>query len=138
MTTLSDLLPGYVIRDSEGSIDDDLTLAKFASELVKFKAERETEEATIASAVCDVFDEFRGTRLNMPAVISFTLHRMNARPENYKVLSERIGAYIRSNAQGDKSEDGSVERPDSLFTVEKGKDGGCRRRCDTPPKPAKK
>lgn len=123
-----------VVRGDEGSVDVDATLAKCKAELIQFCAERETEEATIADAVCAIFDEYVGVRINMPALTGFALQRLNAQPQNHKVLTERVQAYVRSNSQGKTDDDGTQERPGSLFLIGKGKGGGVARRCDLPVK----
>jgi hypothetical protein len=122
-----------LVRASDGSIDQDASLDACSDAIVKYCAERETEEATIADAVNALFDEHKGARLNMPFVQSATLRTLNVQPANYKVLSEKVAQYVRDHSQGEKAEDGSVARPDSLFLIGKGKGGGVARRCDLPP-----
>ena len=123
-----------LVRGVDGSIDQDACLAGCKTAITKYVAERETEEATIALAVNDLFDEHKGARLNMPYVQNEALRRLNVQPENFKTLSERVAQYVRDHAQGEKAEDGSFERPDSLFLINKGKGGGVARRADLPVK----
>ncbi len=129
-----------LVRSTDGSVDESASTQAFASALSKHIAERETETSTIAAAVGEVFDQYLGVSINMPALCNFTLAKLNAQPENYKVLSERVAAYVRENAQGkDLSEKDAKEsiweRPDSLFVIGKGKGGGCYRRADHVEKP---
>jgi hypothetical protein len=63
-----------------------------------------------------------GKTLAMPIVSNYALIRLNAQPENYSALNERVLQYIRDNKVGDAS----------LFVVSKGKGGGCSRRSDVP------
>lgn len=122
--------------DTDGHIDQAQSEAAFRSALLKHIAERETEQEQIAEAVSALFDQYKGASINMPAVASMTAQRLNAQPETFKVLSERVLDYVRANSQGETQEDGTVERPDSLFVIGKGKGGGCYRRADRPAKPA--
>lgn len=117
-------LHNYVVRGSDGSVDTDATLAKFESTLSAYIVERETEQSTIAAAVGAVFDAHKGTAINMPALTSLTVQRLNAQPENFKTLSERVQSYVREQSKGDSS----------MFLIAKGKGGGVSRRCDIPAK----
>lgn len=123
-----------LVLAADGTIDQDQSEQAFHGALVKRTAELETEQVEIAEAVSALFDQYPGASINMPAVASMTAQRLNAQPENFKVLSDRVLDYVRQNAQGDTAKDGSVERPDSLFVIGKGKGGGCYRRADKPAK----
>ena len=120
--------------ETDGLIDQDASHAAFTTALSKHIAEREVEQTQIASAVSDLFDQYKGSSINMPALASMTAQKLNAQPENFKVLSERVLDYVRANAQGETAKDGSVERPESVFVIGKGKGGGCYRRADRPAK----
>lgn len=119
MTTIN--LSSYVVRTDDGSIDHDATVAKFSGELVRYAAECETEAAAIGVHVNAVFDQYRGANLNMPALTSMTLTRLNCQPEAFKVLTEKVQGYIR-----DRAGEGGA------FTISKGKGGGVRRVADLP------
>jgi hypothetical protein len=125
MTTLSITLA----RSSDGSVDESATLAECQSAIRKYVAERETEQATIALAVSDVFDSLKGARANMPYVVNSALRGLNAQPENFKALSERVADYLRSHA-GDRASG-------ALFHIGKGKTGGVTRWADQPEPAAK-
>jgi hypothetical protein len=125
MTTTTITLSSYVVRAEDGSIDLDATCTKFAGDLLKYQAERETEAEVVGAAVHAVFDQFKGARLNMPAVTSLALQKLNVQPENFKTLSERVQGYIRDHA----GEQGSG----SLFGIGRGKGGGVIRWADAPP-----
>lgn len=116
----------YVVRNG-GSVDVEASVAKFTSALAVHLAERETQQATIASAVHTVFDKNMGTVISMPALTGLALQELNAQPENFSVLSDRVQEYIRENSKGDAS----------TFIIAKGKGGGVRRRVDIPAPAAK-
>lgn len=120
MTTLSITLA----RSSDGSVDEAGTLDACRAAVRKYVAERETETSQIADAVGALFDRLAGGRANMPYVQSSVLHALNAQPENFKVLGEKIAQYVRDNA-GDR-ESGK------LFHIGKGKTGGVTRWSDQP------
>lgn len=126
MTTIN--LGSFCVRNEAGELDLSRTVQKFEGELLKYQVERETELATIGAAVNAVFDEHLGACINMPAVTSLALQRLNVQPETYKALSERVQAFVRDNAG---------ERGSSVFSIAKGKGGGVRRWADTPEKPTK-
>lgn len=135
---MSNAVVPFLVRDSGGAVDRAACLDKFEEELVKYCAQREMEQETIAEAVHAAFDKYVGANITMPALCTYALTKLNAQPENHKILTERVLAYVRENSQGDKTaEDDSVERPDSTFVIGKGKHGGVRRRVDIVAKPAK-
>lgn len=119
----------------DGQVDEDASRDAFDTALAKHIAERETETATIAAAVGKVFDQYKGTSINMPALCNFALAHLNAQPQNYKVLQDRTAQYVRDNSQGEKTE-GVEANPSSLFVIGKGKGGGVHRRADRAAKPA--
>lgn len=131
----SAVLAAYVVRGSDGAVDLASTILKFEDDLSRFVAERETEQSVIAEAIAAIFDQHKGTAINMPALQTFALQKLNAQPSNYTVLSERVAEYVRENSQGEVKE-GVEERPQSLFVIKKGKGGGVHRRCDMKPKNA--
>jgi hypothetical protein len=108
-------ITSFIVRAADGSIDHEASVSQFAGALRKYEAERETELATVAGAVHAIFDQYKGARLNTPFVVGETLRRLNAQPENYKVLSDRVTEFVRTSP---------------AFTIGKGKGGGIARVCD--------
>lgn len=115
-----------LVRFEDGSINVDGTLDAAHSQLLNHIAARETETATIAAAVDELFTDKLGARLNMPYVVSQCQQKLNAQPENFKALGERVAQYVRDNA----GEGG-------LFKIGKGKGGGVLRTADQPKPEAK-
>ena len=137
---MAHVLSVSLVAATDGSIDTDASLASCKAEILKYKAARETEQATIAEQVGALFDEHKGATLNMPYVANEALRRLNVQPENFKLLEARVLQYVRENSQGDKIGEGdsaTFERPDSLFVITKGKGGGVKRRGDIPVPAAK-
>ncbi len=124
---------------TDGVIDIDASAQAFRTAALRRQAELETEGAEIAQACEELFDQYRGKAIPMPTVGSMVAQKLNAQPENFKVLSDRVLDYVRANSQTTGSEeDGTlVQHPDSLFVIGKGKGGGAYRRADAPAKPAK-
>jgi len=112
-------ISSYVILSAQGSIDHEGTISKFSGDLLRFEAERETENATIGQAVHALFDLHLGKRLPMPYLTGEALKSLNAQPENYKVLSDKVAEFVRTSPQ---------------FDTAKGKGGGCGRVADLPVK----
>lgn len=127
-------ISNYAVRSVDGGIDHEATLAKFAGDLLAFEVEQEEEASTIGAAVHALFDQFRGARLNMPYLTGEVLRRLNATPDNYKTLTEKVQGFVRSQSQGESFDDGTVEYPQSVFVIGKGKGGGVARRADIPAK----
>lgn len=134
MTTISNLAT-YAVRTASGSFDVDATVEKFRSDCLRYVTARETEAGKIGEAVRAVFAEevSLGGSLPMPFVQTKACTKLNAQSANYKDLFERVGDWIRENAQGEKSgkgADATYERPDSEFVINKGKGGGVVIRAD--------
>lgn len=110
--------------ETDGRIDADKSRAAFDTVLSNLIAERDVEVGQIASAVEALFDTYKGKPIAMPALASMAAQKLNAQPENFKTLSERVLDYVRANSKGDSS----------LFVIGKGKGGGCYRRADAPVK----
>lgn len=123
---------------TDGRIDQAASEQAFHSALVRRTAELETEQEEIAEAVAALFDRYPGQAIGMPAVASMTVQALNAQPENFKVLSDRVLDYVRANSQetGSEKTGDLASHPDSLFVIAKGKNGGCYRRADRPAKTA--
>ena len=105
-------LSSYVVRFTDGSVDTESTLAKFEGDLIRFEAETATERATIAGVVHAIFDAHPGRRLPMPFLTGEALRRLNAQPENWKILSEKVADFIHTEPG---------------FSTAKGKGGGVER-----------
>lgn len=118
---------------TDGHIDIEASAQAFRTAALKRQAELETEQGQIAEATSALFDQYKGQAIPMPTVGSMVAQKLNAQPENFKVLSDRVLDYVRANSQGEVK-DGVAERPDSLFVIGKGKNGGCYRRADRPAK----
>lgn len=125
------VLASYVLRGEDGELDIEGTVDRFRSDLLNYQVERETEAATIGAAVNGVFDEHPGARINMPALQSLALQKLNVQPENFKALQTRVAEYVRENASGERS-DGR------LFKIGKGVRGGVLRWAEEPLSDAEK
>lgn len=102
----------YTVRNADGGIDHEATLSKFAGDLLRFEAERELEASTIGAAIHALFDRHLSKRLATPFVVGEALKALNAQPENYKVMMEKVQDYIRTSPE---------------FHTGKGKGGGVAR-----------
>lgn len=107
----------FIVRNN-GSIDLEASRAKFTAALELYTAERETEDASVADAVNAVFDQYKGAAVNLPALKSLALGKLNATHAQFALLSDRVGNYVKANP--------------SLFEVKKGKGGGVSRLADKP------
>lgn len=111
-----------LVLKTDGSIDTAASTAAFGKALSLHIAERETQDKEIGEAVSALFDRYPGQKIAMPAVASMAAQSLNAQPENFKTLSDRVAEYVRANSKSD----------DSLFVINKGKGGGVGRRADLP------
>jgi hypothetical protein len=104
---------------SGGSVDVAASTAKFTAALNDYVVSRETENGQIATAVSAVFDEHKGKTLTMPTLAALAVQKLNAQPENFKALSERVSTFVR-------------EQNGTTLRITKGKGGGVSRVADAP------
>ena len=114
----------HVVR-SGGLIDRDASVAAFTAALDAHIVESETEGAVIAEAVGAVFDQYKGAAINMPALETFALTRLNVQPETWASLRTKVKSFVRDNSTDTREEGG-------LFQGKKGSGGGVRRWADSP------
>lgn len=126
-----------VVRGSDGSVDTAATTQAFSTALAQKVSELETEETVIAEQVHGLYDENLGQPIAMPTIASMVCARLNAIPANHAYLTARTFDYLRANSQGKVAKDGSEDRPNSTFVVQKGKGGGLFRRVDRKEKTSK-
>jgi len=120
MSTIS--LSTYAVR-TNGQIDSEATLRKFEADLATYIVEQSADLEAVSDAVSAVFDSHKGTRINMPFLVSQALPLLNVTPATHKSLTERVQGYVRANADGKGAD---------LFSIEKGKGGGVARKADMP------
>lgn len=122
-----------LVNGNDGSVDVDASLTVAEDTIRAYAASQRADEETIQAALDQVFDSRPGVKMNMPFVINQTLTLMGVseQPTNYKVLNDRVHAYISANSQGKTDKETKlVERPESRFVIGKGKGGGVGRRAD--------
>ena len=116
-------LEELAVRGTDGAIDVSATLTAIGEQLLA-RAEYEAGLGErISAAVHSVFDANLGKTLASPALASFAATAMGVTPSNYAETVAAISLWVRHNPE---------------FKVAKGKNGGCSRVCDTPPKPESK
>lgn len=110
----------FTKRGTDGSVDVEASKAAYGQALAAWCVENEIPSEEIAAAVNTVLDRHPG-RIPMPALLSFAVQEMGSDPSTFKVLSDRIHAYVTGQASA------------KLLFVTKGVGGGVSREA-----PAKK
>jgi hypothetical protein len=134
------VLNAFVIRHTDGTLDFDSTMQKFATRVTEYDAAVSMETEKIGAAVHAVFDS-HPIVLGMDYITDSALPMLNPTPDNHLILKDRIKDYIRSNSDhGEiKHEDGTAtpsEKPGTrLFAILRGKGGGVKRWSDHASKP---
>ena len=123
------ILSTFVVRSSNGSVDSDATMAKFQSTLSSFISESETESETIGSAIEAVLETHKGSRVNLDFLVSSTCRALNAQPENFKVLGDKVRQFVKDNSC-DKNDAGMPSDSTKRLNVARGKGGGVGRWSD--------
>lgn len=110
----------FIKRGTDGSVDIAASANAYAAALTEWCAENEIPSEQVEEAVNTVLDRHPG-RIPMPALLSLSVQEMGATPETFKVLSDRVHAYVTGQSKA------------GLLFVTKGKGGGVSREA-----PAKK
>lgn len=84
----------YIVRNSDGSIDINGSVNKFATELSAY-ASTELSSADIATALDSALDAHQGKRVPMQALIGAVVSSLNDDPAQFNALSKRVHAYIK-------------------------------------------
>lgn len=108
-----------VVRFADGSVDLDSTMDQIRLSVAGIIEQMESESEGIGKAVNGIFDQYKGQTIAMPAIQALVLQRLNASPETFKSLSEKVTDYLRNNS----GEFG-------LFTIARGRAGGVSRNVD--------
>jgi len=108
----------FTQRGTDGSVDIGASSNAYAKALTEWCAKNEIPSEEIAEAVNAVLDRQPG-RVPMPALLSLATQEMGADASTFKVLSDRVHAYITGQSKA------------GLLFVTKGKGGGCSR--EAPP-----
>jgi hypothetical protein len=103
---------------SGGLVDLEATLTKVADAVNSYNVTLANDMDRIGEAVHAVFDQFKGSAINMPALTSLTIGKLgNVGPSEFQAMGERVHTFV-------KAQEGTV------FSIAKGKGGGCKRIAD--------
>lgn len=127
-----------LVFDTDGNVNVEASREAFEAEMDLYLS----DENEIAEAVNAVFSQYKGATINMPALAGFAMQRLKMTPSNFATLEERIGDYVRENADRHEKKDKEtgvitqVAEPQRtrLFSIAKGKGGGVKRWSDIPVK----
>jgi hypothetical protein len=112
-----------VITDTNGMVLLEATLKSVAESVEVYNASLVNDLETIGVAVHSVFDTYKGTSINKPALVSLTMAKLGGTdPNTFALLSERINGYVDSQVNA------------GVLNMRKGKGGGFSRASDQPVK----
>ena len=114
----------YCAFSEDGTIDYKKSAENLIADLQSYEAVLEVTGEKVKDAILAVFEKYKGTNLNVPALTNFTMQELAATPENYAVYQNGIKAFIKAN-QGTR-ESGAV------LCVRKGIGGGASLWADKP------
>jgi hypothetical protein len=109
----------FIKRGSDGSVDIGASKEAYGTALTEWCAQNEVPADKIAGAVNAALDRHPG-RIPMPALLSLSVQELGATPETFKVLSDRVHAYVTGQTKA------------GLLFVTKGKGGGVSREAPAP------
>lgn len=105
----------FTKRGTDGSVDIAASANEYARALAVWCGENEIPADQIAGAVNTVLDRHPGQNIPMDCLRSDACQLLGATPQTFKVLSDRVHAYVRGQAGA------------ALLFVTKGKGGGVSR-----------
>jgi hypothetical protein len=113
----------FIMFDIEGNIDVAATQEKFNEALVKYTQEKGALRSAVLNAINSVFDDMPHARMNLEALKSWSMGRIEKTPETYTVISETWDEVVRSNLfwiKGGRS--AAVFRVEDLYSRQELKD----------------
>lgn len=105
----------FTKRGTDGSVDIAASANEYAKALADWCAKNEIPADQIAGAVNTVLDRYPSQNIPMPALLSDSCQLLGATPQTFKVLSDRVHAYVTGQQSA------------KLLFVTKGKGGGVSR-----------
>ena len=105
----------FTQRGTDGSVDVAASANAYAKALTEWCAANEIPAEEIEQAVDAVLGRHAGKNIPMPALLSLASQELGADAESFKVLSERVHAYVTGQTKA------------GLLFVTKGKGGGVSR-----------
>jgi hypothetical protein len=132
-----------VVLNSAGEVDVEASHDAFGEALANFKNELELTSSTIAEKVHAIFDRSNKEPIQMPALVSLTVHALGCTAENfavYKEMEAKVTNYIRANSDQGEKRDKETKKVLSLaepertrtFAIKRGIGGGVIRWSDHP------
>jgi hypothetical protein len=113
----------FIMFDSEGNVDIGATQEKFNVALAKYTQEKGMLRTEVLAAINAVFDELPNARMNLEALKSFSMSKIQKTPESYNVVNETWEEVIRSNLFWIKAgRSAAVYRVEDLYTRQNLKD----------------
>lgn len=99
------------VRGASGAIDETATLASWRDALIEYSAKESADLDTIRNAVAAVWSDNPTLKsMNLDAISSFTMNKLNVPVQAFAEVKERIQDYVRSATD--------------VFALTKGKGGG--------------
>lgn len=115
---------------TNGLVDEDASFAVAKEAIQAYKLEQEKGLKEIAETMMAIFEQYKKAAVNVPFLTSEVCRRLGVSPGNFKEITEKVEMFLKNNSQGKTLEDGSVEHPNSLYVITRGKSGGVRLRSD--------
>lgn len=121
-----DLGKFVVVKD--GVIDVEASVTKFRNAVTIAAETRKNDLEVVAVNVAAVYDQYPGAYIQIDALKSFVLRRLDVSPAAYSEIAERVHKYVQENTEAGNgiTEAGTP----ALFVLKKGKGGGFARRAD--------
>ena len=140
-TSMKDGFLAFLVKDNDGKVDLDTSVARFRAYAVKYLAGQAADEELVAKCLHSLFDQYRGANLNLDFIKSQTVALMKAEvpelgdPSLYLRLCARVEEYLHENtnrpaveAKGDKPAVEAVVG--KAFNSKRGKSAGFTRVSD--------
>ena len=130
-------LKALLVRGADGEIDVEASVNRFRNAVIVAKEKVSADLTRIAEAVSAVFDQYKGAHIQIDAIKSMALQRLNVHHTVYTEIGDRVHKYVQEHTADSKREDGlTVHGVAPLFVLRKGKHGGFARLSDQEAKPA--
>lgn len=126
----TDAVKVFLVFNDDTTVNLDASVNKFREVALRQLASQETDDALVSECISDLFDTYRGARMNAAAITSNVVSRMGqknpdlADPKLFGVLAKRVAEVL-------KAQTGDLDT--QPYSMTRGPKGGTSRKSDQAP-----
>jgi hypothetical protein len=124
-------LKNLLVLDTNRNIDVDASVEKFRGFVIQAAEAHKNDLGIIADGVSAVYNQYPGSFIQIDALKSIVLQKLNVHPSAYGAMADRLHKFVQENTDTGNGNNASGEP--AIFRLKKGKGGGFCRLADLKP-----